>query len=72
MELFEDRGYQDSSEIEPAMLSRANLARRLPMETVAEIWQLAADWKPGNPLPDFGKTDSPAKQQAAPIGVAVH
>ena len=72
VELFEDRGYQDSGEIDPAVLHRANLARRLPMETVAEIWQLAEDWKPKDPLPDFGQTESPAKQQAAPLGVAVH
>ena len=45
VKLLEERGYGDSEEIRVPMLYRANLAHRLPMEKVAEIWDHVQAWK---------------------------
>ncbi len=72
--LFEERGYGDSEEIAEPMLYRANLARRLPMDKVAAIWEAAQAWKEGEPAPAFGPATSPtpgASPRPAEIGAAV-
>jgi hypothetical protein len=46
VKIFENNGYAASAEIKKPMFYRANLARRLPVEKVAEIWERAQAWKP--------------------------
>ena len=45
---FETSDLSDSLLESETMLYRANLARRLPMEKVAEIWDRAQAWKTGD------------------------
>jgi hypothetical protein len=63
--LFEEHGYSESAEIEQPMLCRANLARHLSMQKVAEIWDRVQNWKP-NPVSVGPRTD---KQN---LGAAAH
>jgi WD40 repeat protein len=72
MKTAEENGLTRGHPTQEAMLYRANLARRLPMERVAEIWELAQNWKPDDPVPDFGKRAMPTAQKAAPLGATAH
>jgi len=75
MKTAEENGLTRGHLTQEARLYRANLARRLPMERVVKIWELARSWRLGDPVPEIGKPEAPVPTvtpQAPLVGAAVH
>jgi WD40 repeat protein/TPR repeat protein len=73
--LFNGSNYDNTLGETRAMLYRANLARQLPMEKVAEIWERAQAWKPGDTPPTLPENKIPISaisSQQGHLGTVPH